>query len=111
MRDIAHFLENLVNAENPLWVTIIIALFLLVLAFILSPTSSVKLIDIILLKRNRKQKKKFGEKYFLNHPIYDYFSYNLTRLRNLDFGSDGKSDAIKDMLYLKFTIYHTNFHR
>ncbi|MCK5023542.1 MAG: hypothetical protein KAS04_05190 [Candidatus Aenigmarchaeota archaeon] len=86
--------------------TIIIALFLLILAFILSPTSGARLIDLILLKRSRTKKRTFNKKYFLNHPIYDYFSYNLVRLRNIDFGSSGKSDAVKDMLYIKFITYH-----
>ncbi len=106
MRDIIQFLENLVKADNPLWLTILIAIFILVLAFILSPQFGAKVIDAILLKRAKSDKTRLDKKYFLGHPIYDYFSYNLVRLKNLDFGSSGKSDAIKDMLYLKFTIYH-----
>lgn len=107
MRDIVHFLENLIKADNPTWLTVLIALFLLVLAFILSPGFGAKVFDVILLKRNKPDKPKLAKKYFLGHPIYDYFTYNLIRLKHLDFGSSGKSDAIKDMLFLKFTIYHS----
>ena len=89
-----------------MWLTLLIAIFTLVLAFILSPQFGAKVIDVILLKRRKSDKTRLDKKYFLGHPIYDYFSYNLVRLKNLDFGSSGKSDAIKDMLYLKFTIYH-----
>lgn len=107
MRDIIHFLENLIKADNPIWLTVLIALFLLVLAFILSPGFGAKVIDIIMLKKNKSEKPKLDKKYFLGHPIYDYFSYNLVRLKNLDFGNAGKSDAIKDMLYLNLTIYRS----
>lgn len=106
MRDIIQFLENLIKADNPLWLTILIAIFILVLAFILSPQFGAKVLEVIFLKKNQPKKTRLDKKYFLNHPVYDYFSYNLSRLKNLDFGSSGKSDAIKDMLYLKFTIYH-----
>lgn len=106
MRDIVQFLEKLIKADNPMWLTLLIAIFILVLAFILSPQFGAKVIDVILLKRGKSDKTRIDKKYFLGHPIYDYFSYNMVRLKNLDFGSSGKSDAIKDMLYLKFTIYH-----
>lgn len=107
VRDIVHFLENLIKADNPIWVTILIALFILVLAFIMSPGFGAKVVDLIMLKRKKQVKSKLSKKYFLGHPIYDYFSFNLLRLKNLDFGNTGKSDAIKDMLYLKYTIYHS----
>lgn len=106
MRDIVHFLENLIKADNPLWLTVLIAIFILVLAFILSPQFGAKVLDAIMLKKSKSDKPKLVKKYFLAHPIYDYFSYNLMRLKNLDFGNTGKSDAIKDMLYLNLTIYH-----
>lgn len=106
MRDTVQFLEKLIKADNPIWVTVLIALFLLVLAFILSPGTGAKVIDVIMLNRKKDNKPRLDKKYFLGHPIYDYFSYNLIRLKTLDFGGEGKSDAIKDMLYLKITIYH-----
>ena len=105
MRDIVQFLEKLIQAENPLWVTTIIALFLLILAFILSPSAGAKIIDVLLLRNSKKNKSALNNRYFLGHPIYDYFNYNLVRLKTLDFGNSGKSDAIKDMLYLNITIY------
>lgn len=105
MKDIIHLLENLVMAKHPVWLTFLISLFIMILAFILSPSAGVKLIDIFVLKR-KNPAPKFSKKYFLNHPIYDYFSFNLIRLRNIDFGNSGKSDAIKDMLYLMLTNYH-----
>ena len=107
MRDTINFFEKFVQADNPTWVTVLIVVFLLVLAVILSPGFGAKLLDIILLKRNKKGKNKLDKKYFLSHPVFDYFTYNMLRLRNLNFGSSGKSDAIRDMLYLKFSIYHS----
>ena len=107
MRDIVQFLEKLIKADNPTWVTFLIVVFILVLAFILSPGFGAKVIDVILLKKGKADKSKLDKKYFLGHPIYDYFSYNLVRLKNLDFGNTGKSDAIKDMLYLNLTIYRS----
>jgi hypothetical protein len=106
MRDTMHFLENLLKTEQPVWVMVVIALFILVLAIILSPSLGAKLVDTLFSKQKKKNGKELGRKYFLNHPVYDYFSYSLTRLRTLDFGSRGKSNAIKDLLYLMFTIYH-----
>ena len=106
MKDIIHFLENLIKAEHPLWLILLINLFIMVLALILSPSTGAKLIDVFFSKKN-KSKNQYSKKYFLHHPVFDYFSFNLIRLRNIDFGNSGKSDAIKDMLYLKFTIYHS----
>jgi hypothetical protein len=106
MRDIVQFLENLMKTEQPVWITLIIVVFILVLAVILSPTMGAKLVETVFTKRSKPKGKNLCRKYFLNHPVYDYFSYSLTRLRTLDFGSPGKSDVIKDLLYLMFTTYH-----
>jgi len=106
MKDIIHFLENLIKAEHPVWLTLLNSLLVMVIAFILSPATGVKLIDVLLSKK-KKLKNKYSKKFFQHHPVFDYFSYNLIRLRNVDFGNSGKSDAIKDMLYLKYTIYHS----
>ena len=106
MRDIIQFVEDLLKAEQPVWITVVTAIFVLVLAIVLSPSLGAKLVETVFTKRKSEKGKKLGRRYFLNHPVYDYFSYSLTRLRTLDFGSPGKSDAIKDLLYLMFTTYH-----
>ena len=105
MRDIVYFLEKLIHAENPVWVTVLTIVFLLMLVFILSPATGAKVIDVFLLKRKKKGKPELSKKHFLGHPIYDYFSFHLVRLKTLDFGGLGKSDAIRDLLYVKITIY------
>jgi ABC-type dipeptide/oligopeptide/nickel transport system permease component len=92
MKEIIHFLENLIKAEHPLWQTLLISSFIMILAFILSPSTGAKLIDVFFSKKN-KSKKQYNKKYFLNHPVFDYFSYNLIRLRSIDFGNTGKSEA------------------
>lgn len=108
MQQLFTLAEKLLKAENPLWLTISLGILFQAIIFILSPTSGSKLIDLLLLRRRGKQKKKYTRKYFMNHPIYDYFTYNLSRLRTLDFGNEGKTNAIKDMLYLLYTTYHAS---
>jgi hypothetical protein len=105
MRDIIYFLEDMIKAESPVWVTILVALFLLLLAFVLSPGTGARIIDVLLLRKTGKGKTGPDKKHFLSHPIYDYFSLQLSRLKTLDFGGISKSDAIRDMLFLMLTIY------
>lgn len=98
-------MEKLFKAENPVWLTIIIGLFVLALALILSPSAGAKLLDLVFYKRRQKQKKELTDKFFLSHPIYDYLVYNIERLKTLSFGEDAKTALIKDMFYLYFTTY------
>ncbi len=105
MQDIIHFLEKLIKSQTPVWVTIGMGIFILLLAVILSPSTGAKLIDLFLLKKKKAISSNLSKKYFLNHPVFDYLSYNLIRLKSLDFGGEGKTNAIKDLLYLKLTVY------
>ena len=105
MREVFQFLEKIIQSDMPVWGGICTALFILLLSLILSPTTGAKLIDLFLLKKKRITGKQLSKKYFLNYPIFDYLSYNLMRLKSCDFGSEGKTNAIKDLLYLKLTIY------
>jgi hypothetical protein len=99
-------MEKLFKAENPVWLTITIGLFVLALALILSPSAGAKLLDLVFYNKRRKQKKELTDKFFLSHPIHDYLVYNIERLKTLSFGDDAKTALIKDMFYLFFTIYH-----
>jgi len=107
MKDIMQVLEKLFSSQNPVWVTVVTGLFILILAFILSPSIGVKIIEIVSGKRKKGNSARLTRKHFVNHPIYDYLSYNMERLRSLDFGGKGKTSAVKDLLYLKLTVYRS----
>ena len=105
MRELNHLVENILKAENPIWLTILIVVILLIMTFLLSPRLGAKIVMLVMKGKNSKIRKRLGKKYFLNHPIYDYFAFNQERIKNLDFGGRGKTDAIRDMLFLKFKVY------
>jgi hypothetical protein len=105
MREITQTMEKMFKAENPIWLTIVIGIFVLALALIPSPSSGAKLLDLIFYKKRQKQKKELTDKFFLNHPVFDFLAYNLERLKTLDFGSEGKTALARDMLFIFFTTY------
>ena len=107
MNETVTTMERIIRAENPIWLTIVICLFVLALALILSPTTGAKVLDLIFYKRRQKQKEELTKKYFLNHPIYDYMTMQMQRLKGLSFGNQAKTAAIRDMLFIMFSNYQT----